>query len=98
MHRLTVEETYPGYARWAATSQSSTFLEGIQPLPAWIGFIGSLLIVFIFTTATWWSTPFTLQKFAAAYGSVSAVLFPDITNYAFYPGTNSHSRSFSPSS
>ena len=37
---------------------------------AWLGMTGCLVIVFIFTTATWWSTPVDFSKVAIAYGVV----------------------------
>jgi amino acid transporter len=69
-HRKALAETYPEFNRWASTSQSSTFLAGLQPFPAWGGLIGCFLIVFIFTSATWWDTPRTFSKVAVAYGAV----------------------------
>ncbi|CAF9911795.1 MAG: hypothetical protein HETSPECPRED_000447 [Heterodermia speciosa] len=68
-HRTELATAYPEYNRWASTWQASTFLAGLQPLPAWIGLITCLVIVFPFTTATWWSTEPTFTKIAVAYGS-----------------------------
>ena len=51
-------------------------LEAWQPFPALVGLIGSLLIVFVFTTATWWDTHVNFRKVAIAYGAVSSMLDP----------------------
>jgi hypothetical protein len=34
---------------------------------AWIGLVGSLLVVLVFPTATWWNGTFSGQKFAIAF-------------------------------
>ncbi len=70
-HRAKIAEIYPEYNRWGETSQASTFLAGLQPAIAWFGLIGCLVIVFVFTTATWWNKQASFTKVAIAYGSVS---------------------------
>ena len=70
-HKAYIKRRYPEHDRLSVTSQSTTLLAQIQPLPAYIGMIGSLLIVLVFTTATWWSTQPTFKKVAVAYGAVS---------------------------
>ena len=70
-HKDSIASVYPEHNRWRETSQASTFLGGLQPVIAWFGLIGCLVIVFVFTTATWWSTPVNFSKVAVAYGAVS---------------------------
>ena len=70
-HKDSIASAYPEHNRWRKTSQASTFLGGLQPVIAWLGLIGCLVIVFVFTTATWWSTPVNFSKVAVAYGAVS---------------------------
>lgn len=53
-----------------SVTSTFTFLEAIQPVPAVIGLVGSLVIVFVFTSATWWDTPRDFRKVATAYGAV----------------------------
>ena len=69
-HRDSIAQVYPEHNRWRGTSQASTILGGLQPVIAWLGLIGCLVIVFVFTTATWWSTPIDFSKVAVAYGAV----------------------------
>ena len=70
-HNDSIASVYPEHNRWRETSQASTFLGGLQPVIAWLGLIGCLVIVLVFTTATWWSTPADFSKVAVAYGAVS---------------------------
>ena len=70
-HRDTIAERYPEHNRWRGTSQASTFLAGLQPFVAYFGLIACLVIVLVFTTATWWDTPADFKKVAVAYGAVS---------------------------
>ena len=70
-HKDSIAQVYPEHNRWRNTSQASTILGGLQPAIAWLGLIGCLIIVFVFTTATWWSTPVDFSKVAVAYGAVS---------------------------
>ena len=70
-HKDSIAQYYPEHNRWRGTSQASTILGGLQPVIAWLGLIGCLVIVFVFTTATWWSTPVDFSKVAVAYGAVS---------------------------
>ncbi|KAK3175307.1 hypothetical protein OEA41_002554 [Lepraria neglecta] len=65
----TIAQLYPEYNRWRGTGQASTFLAGLQPAIAWFGLIACLIIVFVFTTATWWNTPADFKKVAVAYGA-----------------------------
>jgi len=62
-----------GFGRFVRRSPSyddkvRTVLFGIQPVPAWAGIVGCIL-VFAFASATWWATPVTFIKAAAAYGT-----------------------------
>lgn len=70
-HRDEISRLFPEHNRWGSTSQACTFLAGLQPGIAWFGLVASLAIVFVFTSATWWSTPVDFSKVAVAYGSVS---------------------------
>ena len=73
-HKDSIAQIYPEHNRWRSTSQASTILGGLQPVMAGLGLIGCLVIVFVFTTATWWSTPVDFSKIAVAYGAVSISL------------------------
>lgn len=44
-----------------------TVLFGIQPAAAWFGLLGCILVL-AFVSATWWTTPVSFIKVAAAYG------------------------------
>ena len=58
----------PNYTVW-------TLFSFIQPVPAYIGLIGSLLTVCVFTSVPWWNGTFSGQKFAIAYaGPIMIVL------------------------
>ena len=102
-HRDSIAQVYPEHNRWRDTSQASTILGGLQPVIAWLGMIGCLVIVFIFTTATWWSTPADFSKVAIAYGAVRSTptagvmreLLTSNTTPAYYthwflPSTEAH--------
>ena len=52
------------------TDNVRTVLFGVQPVAAWVGILGCGL-VFLCVSATWWSTPVSFIKVAAAYGTVS---------------------------
>ena len=102
-HSDSIAQVYPEHNRWRSTSQASTILGGLQPVIAWLGMIGCLVIVFVFTTATWWSTPVDFSKVAIAYGAVRnpptanvmKELLTSDTNPAYYthrflPSTETH--------
>ncbi len=84
-HREEVARVYPEYDRWSDSSQASTFLAGLQPLPAWVGLVGCLGTIFVCTTATWWSTHATAQKVAVAYGAVGLKLPTFVYTGFFWP-------------
>jgi hypothetical protein len=73
MHRGELDREEGGrYNRWnKQTSGSSTLLSYFQPAIAWVGFIGSLLVVFVFSTAQWWNGVISVSKVASGYASVS---------------------------
>ena len=73
----------PKYTAW-------TLFSFIQPIPAYIGLIGSLLIVGIFTSAPWWNGTFTWPKFFIAYGApiVIALLWLFLKLYRWYISHN----------
>jgi hypothetical protein len=46
-------------------------MASLQPVPAWIGLAGCLLVVFVFSTASWWNgKDITFTKVATAYAGV----------------------------
>jgi hypothetical protein len=72
MHKDALEgEDYAKYNRWENTSESSTALADFQPLIAYVGLIGCVLVVFVFSSALWWNGVVTFAKIASAYASVS---------------------------
>lgn len=64
------ESDGPNFSRRTEGCKTSTLLDRFQPVPAWFGLIACLVIVVVFPSGTWWSTPFSFQKFAVAYGSL----------------------------
>jgi hypothetical protein len=68
-------ETWNRYAPWAEDNQTYywSILGHIQPFPAYLGFIGCFLMVFVFSTATMWNHDFTAKKFFIAYAGVSTL-------------------------
>lgn len=42
----------------------------LQPIPAYVGLCGSLMVIVV-TSATWWRGPFTAAKLMASYGAAS---------------------------
>ncbi|KAL9044577.1 MAG: hypothetical protein Q9214_002298 [Letrouitia sp. 1 TL-2023] len=76
-HKEYIADKYQSFHRLGKATKTMTFLESLQPLPAVVGFVGSLVILFVFTTATWWDTSATFRKVAIASGAqiVMAVLF-----------------------
>jgi len=70
-HQKQLEEVYPEFNRWSTTSQATTFLAGLQPLIAWVGMIGSFLVVIVFATASWWMGKIDFRKVAVSYAGVS---------------------------
>jgi amino acid permease len=72
----------PEYNRWEpqpsvyAWHQSRTILASFQPIPAWIGLVACLLVVFVFSTADFWNGKhITFTKVATAYAGVSVLGF-----------------------
>jgi amino acid transporter len=59
----------PEYNRYSNHYKRNTFLDWLQPIPAWIGLIGCGLI-FGFASATWWDSGATVTKVATAYAAV----------------------------
>jgi hypothetical protein len=61
------------YDRWRVRwdgSYMSTF-SYLQPFPAVLGLVCCCLIIFVFSTATWWNGEPTFRKVATAYAGVS---------------------------
>ena len=98
-HRDSIAQVYPEHNRWRGTSQASTILGGLQPFIAWLGMIGCLVIVFVFTTATWWSTPVDFSKVAIAYGAVRYTPTDGVMRGLLTSNTNAayHTHRFLPS-
>ena len=74
--RRNLREEYQKYDLWPDNNEEVRFrsiLESLnfQPFAAWVGLILDLLIVFVFSTASWWKQPVTPTKFFAAYAGVS---------------------------
>ncbi|KAL1979980.1 hypothetical protein VTN96DRAFT_4845 [Rasamsonia emersonii] len=67
---------YPEFKRDSQQYTPRTFLGWLQPLVAWIGLVGCIL-VFGFASATWWDTRVSVTKVAIAYAAhiVLFVLF-----------------------
>lgn len=63
------------YDRWATPrlewQTKRPFLSSGQPVVAWVGLIGCLLIVFVLSTARWWNGSYTVGKVATAFAGVS---------------------------
>lgn len=74
----------PEYNRWHPQPvrfpwhESRPLLASIQPVPAWLGLIGCLLIVTVLTSATWWNGEVSFTKVAEAYAGVCISLFPNV--------------------
>jgi amino acid transporter len=64
---------YARYNRKDPNYKPVTLLSWAQPVPAYVGLIGCVVIVFGFTSAVWWDTPVTFAKVATAYGAVSSL-------------------------
>jgi hypothetical protein len=69
MHDKGLEGEYGRYRRGRKEYKAYTFFSWIQPKVAWIGLIGCIL-VFAFTSVTWWNTSATFSKVAVAYAAV----------------------------
>ena len=63
------------YNRWATPrlewQTKRPFLSSGQPIVAWVGLVGCLLIVFVLSTARWWNGSYTVGKVATAFAGVS---------------------------
>jgi hypothetical protein len=57
------------YKRKSKAYKAATALGWAQPWPAYIGFLGCIIIL-IFTSAMWWNNPATFTNVAMAYGAV----------------------------
>ena len=81
---------YRKYNLWLENNESIKYrslleAQNFQPLAAWIGLILDFLIVFVFSTASWWREPLTPTKFFAAYAGVS---LPQADRLSAYQMTN----------
>jgi len=62
------------------------FKPDFQPLLAYLGLIGCLVLVFILNTATWWTAGGNFKLIVTAYGGVSANLKLYLTSIYTYRG------------
>ena len=71
-----LKDVHPRYDIWAHNNKERymSILSSLQPLPAYFGLTATFLIVFVFSTATWWPHNPTLKKVATAYAGVSEML------------------------
>jgi hypothetical protein len=60
----------PEYLRTSPSYAAKTVFFSVQPAMAWIGLIGSVLII-VFACASWWDGRFTAAKLGVGYGEVS---------------------------
>ncbi|RAH40496.1 amino acid transporter [Aspergillus brunneoviolaceus CBS 621.78] len=58
----------PEFRRDAKEQLSGGLLHSLQPVQAWIGLIGCL-VIFAFSSATWWGSSATVTEVAMAYGA-----------------------------
>ena len=72
-HKDHIRATYPEHDRLGLQSQARTLLAPLQPLQAFIGVVGCTVIVFVLTTAVWWSKPASFPKIASVFGAVSRI-------------------------
>jgi len=63
-----IRDSHPQYQRKSPSYKSYTFLSWLQPGVAWAGLIGCI-VVFAFSSATWWSKPASFTKVAVAYAA-----------------------------
>lgn len=74
MHEKQLEDRYSEYNYWKIDNDNVPFrtvLGGLQPVPAWIGLISCLLIIFVFATSSWWNKKEKGDAVAAALAGVS---------------------------
>ncbi|PYI31513.1 amino acid transporter [Aspergillus indologenus CBS 114.80] len=58
----------PEFRRYAKEYSARGFLHSMQPVQAWIGLIGCI-VIFAFSSATWWDSSATVTEVAMAYGA-----------------------------
>jgi amino acid permease len=61
--------THRQYKRSSSKYKSYTLLSWLQPWVAWAGLVGCI-VVFAFSSATWWNKPASFTKVAVAYAAV----------------------------
>ena len=74
------DDEYSKYNLWLENNENIRYrslleAQNFQPLAAWIGLVLNFLIVFVFSTASWWRQPLSPTKFFAAYAGVSLLGF-----------------------
>ncbi|MCJ1396757.1 hypothetical protein MMC18_009649, partial [Xylographa bjoerkii] len=62
------------YKRHDPNYRPFTLFAFAQPVPAYIGLLGSVLVVLVFTSSTWWDGPVTFGKVAIAYAAPMVLL------------------------
>ena len=83
IHNLEDGE-YRKYNRWLKDNKNVKYrslleAQNFQPFAAWVGLILNFLILFVFSTASWWRRPLTPTKFFAAYAGVSLPFLCTVT-------------------
>ncbi|ERF68742.1 hypothetical protein EPUS_07229 [Endocarpon pusillum Z07020] len=94
MHKDSLHGAHYGrYNRWDRTvRESSTFLGYFQPVVAWAGLAGCLLVVFVFSSAMWWNGVIRFRKVASAYASPIILLALWIIRKIVFGGKHEHQR------
>ena len=77
-HNLADGE-YRKYNLWLKDNESIKYrslleAQNFQPFAAWVGLILNFLILFVFSTASWWRRSLTPTMFFAAYAGVSLLV------------------------
>ncbi|KAF7502286.1 hypothetical protein GJ744_006165 [Endocarpon pusillum] len=84
---------YRRYNQWDRTvRESSTFLGYFQPVVAWAGLAGCLIVVFVFSSAMWWNGVIRFRKVASAYATPIILLALWIIRKIVFGGKHEHQR------
>jgi amino acid transporter len=73
MHRQELSGDHERFQRWPMKSTFSSYFAAIQPVPAYLGLISCLVIVFIFNSAEMWNGNQVLLKGLNVYLGVSNI-------------------------
>jgi amino acid transporter len=71
MHKHALRGNHEKFQRWPMRRGFSSYFAAIQPVPAYIGLISCLIIVFIFNSAVMWNGNQVLIKGLNIYLGVS---------------------------